>query len=202
MMFFRVPLLVQLLFSRRVWKGENRNAVYLTFDDGPDQLTTPWVLDLLKKENIKATFFCIWKNMTKYPDIFQSILDDGHAIGNHTYAHEKGIKTSIDSYLQALNKTDEIHHSWLFRPPYGRINLKQVKKIKALGKKIIMWTWNAQDYKKNMNPNTIISNAKRIKGTDILLFHNSIKSKRNMMESLPSVIRIVKQKNLSFQRLS
>lgn len=202
MMFFRVPLLVQLLFSRRVWKGENRNAVYLTFDDGPDQLTTPWVLDLLKKENIKATFFCIGKNMTKYPDIFQSILDDGHAIGNHTYAHEKGIKTSIDSYLQALNKTDEIHHSSLFRPPYGRINLKQVKKIKALGKKIIMWTWNAQDYKKNMNPNTIISNAKRIKGTDILLFHNSIKSKRNMMESLPSVIRIVKQKNLSFQRLS
>ena len=202
MMFFRVPLLVQLLFSRRVWKGENRNAVYLTFDDGPDQLTTPWVLDLLKKENIKATFFCVRKNMTKYPDIFQSILDDGHAIGNHTYAHEKGIRTSIDSYLQALNKTDEIHHSSLFRPPYGRINLKQVKKIKALGKKIIMWTWNAQDYKKNMNPNTIISNAKRIKGTDILLFHNSIKSKRNMMESLPSVIRIVKQKNLSFQRLS
>jgi peptidoglycan/xylan/chitin deacetylase (PgdA/CDA1 family) len=104
--------------------------------------------------------------------------------------------------LASISKTDRLHHSLLFRPPYGRTNAKQVRNIIGLGKKIIMWTWNAQDYKKNMIPETIIANANRIKGMDILLFHNSIKSKENMMKSLPSVIDIVKQKKLKFQPLS
>ena len=202
MIFFRVPLLVQLLFNRRVWKGKDKNAVYLTFDDGPDEETTPWVLELLKKEQIKATFFCIGKNILAHPKIFQDILADGHSIGNHTFTHEKGVDTSTPSYLASISKTDRLHHSLLFRPPYGRTNAKQVRNIIGLGKKIIMWTWNAQDYKKSMIPETIIANANRIKGMDILLFHKSIKSKENMMKSLPSVIDIVKQKKLKFQPLS
>ena len=70
-MFFRVPFLVQLLFKRRIWRGEDSNSVYLTFDDGPDIETTPWVLDLLKRENIKATFFCIGQNIEKHPSLFK-----------------------------------------------------------------------------------------------------------------------------------
>ena len=137
-----------------------------------------------------------------HPKIFQDILTDGHSIGNHTFTHEKGVDTSTASYLASISKTDALHNSLLFRPPYGRTNAKQVRKIIGLGKKVIMWTWNAQDYKKTMIPETIIANANSIKGLDILLFHNSIKSKENMMNSLPKVIDIVKQKKLKFQPLS
>ena len=101
-MFVRVPLLVQLVFKRRIWRGEDKNTVHLTFDDGPDPDTTPWVLGLLKKENVKATFFCIGKNIEENPLIFKQIIDHGHAIGNHTYNHEKGTESKTADYLKSI----------------------------------------------------------------------------------------------------
>jgi peptidoglycan/xylan/chitin deacetylase (PgdA/CDA1 family) len=200
-MFFRVPFLVQLFFKRRTWRGDDSNAVYLTFDDGPDIETTPWVLDLLKRENIKATFFCIGRNIENHPSLFKEILNNGHAIGNHTYKHEKGTKTKKTAYLESVRKTETLHSSTLFRPPYGRINIFQVGQLLSMGKKIIMWTWNAQDYKKSLEHAQIIDKARTIKGRDILLFHNSKKSEQNMKNSLPEVIKIVKQKKLFFKLL-
>ncbi|MBL6667561.1 MAG: polysaccharide deacetylase family protein [Crocinitomicaceae bacterium] len=200
-MFFRVPFLVQLLFKRRIWRGEDSNSVYLTFDDGPDIETTPWVLDLLKRENIKATFFCIGQNIEKHPSLFKEILNNGHRIGNHTYKHEKGTKTRKTAYLDSFGKTETLHSSNLFRPPYGRINIFQVDNLLSMGKKIIMWTWNAQDYKKSLKHSQIIDKARTIRGRDILLFHNSKKSEHNMKNSLPEVIKIVKQKELLFKLL-
>lgn len=200
-MFFRVPFLVQLLFKRRIWRGEDSNSVYLTFDDGPDIETTPWVLDLLKRENIKATFFCIGQNIEKHPSLFKEILNNGHRIGNHTYKHEKGTKTRKTAYLDSIGKTETLHSSNLFRPPYGRINIFQVDNLLSMGKKIIMWTWNAQDYKKSLKYWQIIDKARTIRGRDILLFHNSKKSEHNMKNSLPEVIKIVKQKELLFKLL-
>ena len=200
-MFFRVPFLVQLLFKRRIWRGEDSNSVYLTFDDGPDIETTPWVLDLLKRENIKATFFCIGQNIEKHPSLFKEILNNGHRIGNHTYKHEKGTKTRKTAYLDSIGKTETLHSSNLFRPQYGRINIFQVDNMLSMGKKIIMWTWNAQDYKKSLKHSQIIDKARTIRGRDILLFHNSKKSEHNMKNSLPEVIKIVKQKELLFKLL-
>ena len=200
-MFFRVPFLVQLFFKRRTWRGDDSNAVYLTFDDGPDIKTTPWVLDLLKRENIKATFFCIGRNIENHPSLFKEILNNGHAIGNHTCKHEKGTKTKKTAYLESVRKTEKLHSSTLFRPPYGRINVFQVDQLLSMGKKIIMWTWNAQDYKKSLEHAQIIDKARTIKGRDILLFHNSKKSEQNMKNSLPEVIKIVKQNKLFFKLL-
>ena len=200
-MVFRVPFLVQLLFKRRIWRGEDSNSVYLTFDDGPDIETTPWVLDLLKRENIKATFFCIGQNIEKHPSLFKEILNNGHRIGNHTYKHEKGTKTRKTAYLDSIGKTETLHSSNLFRPPYGRINIFQVDNLLSMGKKIIMWTWNAQDYKKSLKHSQIIDKARTIRGRDILLFHNSKKSEHKMKNSLPEVSKIVKQKELLFKLL-
>tara|TARA_B100000768_G_C11209248_1_gene345252 strand:- start:64 stop:669 length:606 start_codon:yes stop_codon:yes gene_type:complete len=200
-MFFRVPFLVQVLFKRRIWRGKDSNAVYLTFDDGPDQETTPWVLDLLRRENIKATFFCIGQNIEKHPSIFKAILENGHSIGNHTYNHERGTKTKKTTYIDSIRKTETLHSSTLFRPPYGRINIFQVGNLLSMGKKTIMWTWNAQDYKKSLEHSVIIDKARAIKGRDILLFHNSKKSEQNMKKSLPEIIKIVKQKQLFFKVL-
>ena len=201
-MFFRVPFLIQLLFKRRIWRGKDSNAVYLTFDDGPDIETTPWVLDLLKKENIKATFFCIGQNIEKNPNLFKDIINNGHLIGNHTFKHEKGTNTKKTSYIDSVRKTESLHSSNLFRPPFGRINIFQVYHLISMGMRIIMWTWNAQDYKKSLEYTRIIKNAKNIKGRDIILFHNNKKCAHNMKNSLPEVIKIIKQKKLLFKLLN
>ena len=93
-------------------------------------------------------------------------------------------------------------NSTLFRPPYGRLTREQGRKVNMMGKKIIMWTWNAHDYDQNMNEETIIKKAALIKDGDILLFHNSLKSSKLMMACLPKVIGIIKEKNLQFKTVA
>ena len=202
MRFFRVPYLIQSLFWNRKWTGKNTRAVYLTFDDGPDETVTPWLLEFLKKENIQATFFCVGSQIEKHPIIYKKMKELGHIIGNHTYNHEKGTKTPANEYIASVKKSDSILKSNLFRPPYGRMTAKQERLLLKLNKKIIMWSWISHDYDKNINPNTITRNAKRIKGGDILLFHNNEKAKKNVMKSLPKVIRIIREKHLTFNAIS
>ncbi len=92
---------IQKLFPNYIWKIKNdENKIYLTFDDGPIPNVTEWVLDLLKKENIKATFFCIGENIKKNPEIFKRIINEGHAIGNHTFNHLNGWKTNTNEYIE------------------------------------------------------------------------------------------------------
>ena len=89
MPLFRVPYIVQSIYRSRQWIGNKKDCVYLTFDDGPDEKTTLWLLELLKKEDIKATFFCLGKQIESCPELFEEILNNGHVVGNHTYNHEK-----------------------------------------------------------------------------------------------------------------
>lgn len=202
MSLFRVPVIIQSIYRSRQWKGAGKDGVYLTFDDGPEEITTKWLLDILKRENIKATFFCLGKQIENHPVLFQKILDNGHAIGNHTFNHEKGSITECKQYIDSIVKTDDLMSSRLFRPPYGRLNWKQSKSVKKLGKQIIMWTWNSHDYDQHMKEETIIKKAALIKGGDILLFHSSINSANQMMNCLPQIIRIIKKKNLVFKTLA
>ncbi|MEN3323499.1 polysaccharide deacetylase family protein [Mariniflexile soesokkakense] len=96
----KTPLVAKKMFPNYVWDiPTNDKVLYLTFDDGPTPEITNWTLNTLKKFNAKATFFCIGNNIEKHPDIFQNILDDGHAIGNHTNNHIKGWKTKSKDYL-------------------------------------------------------------------------------------------------------
>ena len=128
MPLFRVPYIVQSIYRNRQWRGNKKDCVYLTFDDGPEEKTTMWLLEFLKKEDIKATFFCLGKQIESYPDLFQEILNNGHAIGNHTYNHEKGSHTSCKKYINSIKKTDVLMNSTLFRPPYGRLTREQERK--------------------------------------------------------------------------
>jgi len=83
--------LIKKLFNGFVWDiPNNHNIVYLTFDDGPTPEITEWVLGVLKKYDIKATFFCIGNNIKKHPEIFKKVVDDVHTIANHTYNHLNG----------------------------------------------------------------------------------------------------------------
>lgn len=105
------PEFVRKLYPGAIWRMDpNEKAVYLTFDDGPIPEVTPWVLELLDKHNIKATFFMVGDNIRKHPDVFQMVIDRGHRIGNHTFNHIRGFEYLSDNYLANTDKdkrTDE-----------------------------------------------------------------------------------------------
>ena len=89
-------------------------AVYLTFDDGPIPEITPWVLDLLDKYQIKATFFMVGDNVRKHPKEFQMVLERGHRVGNHTFNHLNGVKYLSYNYLDNANEADKLINSYMF----------------------------------------------------------------------------------------
>ena len=195
---------------------EERN-LYLTFDDGPTPEITRWTLDLLKSYKAKATFFCTGNNTERYPEIFNDILKDGHAVGNHTFSHPKGWTTNSEVYVDQVLKTQSIieHHvssstfekpysntSKLFRPPYGQITPKQGKRLMDLGFRIIMWDILAFDWKDSITPEQCANNVISKAGNgSIIVFHDSEKASKNMMAALPEVLRHFSEAGFSFEHL-
>ena len=108
MIWVKAHWIIKKLFSNYIWNIPNsENKVYLTFDDGPTPEITKWVLSKLKEYNAKATFFCIGDNIRKNPEIFQRVINEGHSIGNHTFNHLNGWKTSTKDYIENTNRCDE-----------------------------------------------------------------------------------------------
>jgi len=195
--FFRVPGYISMFFRHRVWRVANDNkTVYLTFDDGPVPEATPWILELLKEKGMKATFFCVGDNVRKHPEIFEQILSEGHAVGNHTMRHEKGIVTEESSYLDSVDEASKYIESSLFRPPYGRMTWKQSRVLRKKFR-IIMWTWLSYDYDQNVPTQRIIHKAeKEIRSGDIVVFHDNMKSFDRLKEILPEVLNDIEKKGL------
>ncbi|GAA4234929.1 polysaccharide deacetylase family protein [Postechiella marina] len=212
----KTPRFVKRMFPNYVWDiATTHKVIYLTFDDGPTPEITNWTLNLLKQYQAKATFFCIGNNIEKHPEIFQDILKDGHAIGNHTQNHVKGWKTNTDLYINETTQTQSIINaeiakandykrtkSYLFRPPFGKIKNKQGKALIALGYKIIMWDILAFDWK-DTSPETCYKNAisKTSQGS-IVVFHDSVKAAKNMQYALPRVLEHFSKKGYSFKALN
>ena len=118
----RPPKWFRLLAGPTIWQMEtSKNELFITFDDGPIPELTPWVLDTLKTFNAKATFFCVGDNVQKYPDLYERIRTDGHGVGNHTFSHLNGFRSSIRRYVLDVFKARKHIESKLFRPPYGRL---------------------------------------------------------------------------------
>jgi len=146
MLFVKTPILIMKLFPELIWhfssrKESRENQVFLTFDDGPTPEVTPWVLDCLKEYDARGTFFCLGRNVDKYPEIYNQILDGGHAVGNHTYSHLKGWKSSDMEYIDDIRLASHNIESQLFRPPYGRFRQTQIREIrKDYDKKNLYYT--------------------------------------------------------------
>ena len=202
--------LIKKIFSNYVWDIPNiENKIYLTFDDGPTPEITEWVLEELKKYNAKATFFCIGSNIEKYPEIFEKVIDGVHSIGNHTYNHLNGWKTSTEKYLEntklcedsILNLKSKIGNLQykLFRPPYGKIKLSQSKKLRQLGYKIIMWDVLSADYDASISPKKCLENVlENVTTGSIIVFHDSVKAFPNLEYTLPKTLEYLKEKGFVF----
>ncbi len=201
----KTPRLVQRIFPKRVWAlPNNKNTVYLTFDDGPIPEITPWVLDELKKYNFKGTFFCIGDNVRKHHAIFQRIISEGHTIGNHTFHHLNGWNSNTKKYAEnVLLAETEVEKSLknstrtsLFRPPYGKLTSTQSKILRRKGFKIIMWDVLSADFDTSISNERCLQNVlKNMEVGSIIVFHDSLKAAKKLRYVLPKVLKIVSENN-------
>jgi len=200
--FFKTPFFVPWLFPKRKWGFYLiENAVFLTFDDGPHPDITPWVLDELAKNNIKATFFCVGENVQKYPQIYNRILEEGHRVGNHSMRHENSSKTNFKEYIGSYEEANKLIDSDLYRPPYGRLSLTKQNRI-LKDKKIIMWTWLSYDFDLTVSPDLILIKAQtQIKKGNILVLHDNPKITERIKIILPQLISILQKKGFDFKRI-
>lgn len=179
-----------------IWEIEDRDGIFLTFDDGPTPGITEWILSTLGRYGAKATFFLLGKNAELYPHLIERILEEGHKLGNHTYSHQKGWKMSLERYMEDVDFANDLLHSDLFRPPYGQITPSQARLI---GKrfKIIMWDIISRDYAASLSRQACARGViKDLAPGSIVVFHDSEKSFRNMRYALPRVLDAIKARGL------
>ena len=201
---------IKKLFSGYVWYVPgNQKTVYFTFDDGPVPEATPWVLNLLKEHNIKATFFCIGDNIQKHPDTFKQVVDGGHAIGNHTFNHLNGWSTGYKKYIENFEKCEvsildtTTPAAKLFRPPYGKIKRRQALQLRRRGYKIIMWDVLSADFDQTITPQDCLNNViHNVTNGSIIIYHDSIKASANLRYALPKAIAYLKENDYTFAVLT
>jgi peptidoglycan/xylan/chitin deacetylase (PgdA/CDA1 family) len=201
MRLYRSPRLLRWLFPFAIWKGADKRSVYFTFDDGPSQELTPWILETLKKAEIKATFFCVGNNVKNHPELYRQIISEGHRVGNHTMHHENGLKTSAADYLTSVKEAQKQIDSELFRPPYGKLSIKQYFQIKRLHMKVVFWSWLSYDFDPTQSVDELKKNLHTIKGGDILVFHDNPKAANTLIESLQYVIDFLSKKSITIKTI-
>ena len=197
----------RMFYPSLLWEmpKTGEKTIYLTFDDGPHPLITPKILEILKRYDAKATFFCIGNNVKKYPKTFELIKKEGHSVGTHTFNHENGWKTKTNDYIKSFQDANNLIHSNLFRPPHGKIKYSQLKKMRtwhAASLRVVAWTVIAYDWDHALSPEDVYQNVIRNAGDgSIVTFHDSLKAYNNMISALPRVLEYYSHKGFIFKSL-
>jgi len=202
MFLAKTPQLFQNLLTNYTWHiPTTEKVLFLTFDDGPVPEETPWVLDTLRPYGAKATFFCVGDNVRKHPEIFQQILAEGHAVGNHTFNHLNGWKTHTFNYLKNVQRCGQVVDSLLFRPPYGTLRPAQTRRLKSRYR-IVMWDVLSGDYDPDVTPEQCLQNVlDNVQPGSIILFHDSLKAEPRMRYALPRVLEQLSAEGWRFEKV-
>ncbi len=189
----RTPWWLRRIYSSLIWRmpAAKEKILYLTFDDGPHPVATPFVLDVLRQYDARATFFCIGKNVHEYPNLYDRVLIDGHRTGNHTQNHLNGWKTDDAVYLQNVQDAAQRIDTDLFRPPYGRIRFRQAVLLSRAPffYKVIMWDVLSADFDRTLSARKCAAHVIRYsKPGSIVVFHDSEKAFDRLREALPAVL--------------
>ena len=212
----KTPRLAKKVFPSYIWNIPSKEKViYLTFDDGPTPEITDKTLDILSQYNVKATFFCIGKNIAENSSIYKRIISENHAVGNHTYNHLNGWKSITKEYIEntlicekeieefdITSSAVEKSKSKLFRPPYGKLKPSQGKALQKLGYKVIMWDVLARDWDKATSKESVLNNIiNNTENGSIVVLHDSIKASKNMLYALPKALDYFTKKGFVFKRI-
>jgi peptidoglycan/xylan/chitin deacetylase (PgdA/CDA1 family) len=198
----QLPDFVRCLYKGVLWrKSPSEKTIYLTFDDGPIPEVTPWVLDVLDRYDVKATFFCVGENVMRYPDVYKDVLVRGHRTGNHTYNHYRGLFRNSADYLANIEKAAQYIESDLFRPPHGDMKWSQLRTLRKQYQ-VVQWDVISRDYNSDLEPEKVLAIVKKYaRNGSIIVFHDSLKAARNMQYALPRAIEYLKEQGFAFRVL-
>lgn len=200
-MFIEQPAhFLRWLYPEAIWRMDpHEKAIYLTFDDGPIPEATPYIIKVLDRYNVKATFFMVGDNVRKHPEEFKLVKDHGHRIGNHTYNHINGMKYLSENYLANTDKANELLHTNLMRPPHGWMRWLQYHKLKS-HYHIVMWDVVTRDYSKRLTAEEVLWNVKHYtRNGSIITFHDSLKSIDKLHKILPEAIEWLLSQGYEFK---
>lgn len=185
--------------------GQVANAICLTFDDGPDPVYTPAILDILASYGAKATFFVVGQAAEEFPHLVERIAADGHSIGNHTYSHPNPWFTPEETARQEVMKTSDIIEQitgirphW-FRPPYGRLRFAMRQQATLDNMTTVLWSRSMIDWGLMGNANGIRNRLEGIAAGDIVLMHDGQREHNrpdNLLRYLPGFLASLPGKNL------
>ncbi len=180
----------------------NQKTIYLTFDDGPIPESTPETLDILLKYNAKATFFLVGDNVRKHPLLYQKIVQQGHAVGNHTFHHLNGWHTPSGSYLEDVMRCEPFFQTRLFRPPYGRFTPTQYLLLRKQYR-FVLWSVLTYDFDKTTTARQCLQIAlNHSREGSVVVFHNNLKSIDRVRYALPRFLDHFSTLGYSFNPIS
>lgn len=204
MLIERPPLCFRLTVPGGVFRRHepgHQHAVYLTFDDGPIPEVTPWVLDVLDRYGIKATFFMVGDNVRKHPEVYEEVVRRGHRIGNHTMHHVSGFRLTRRSYLRDVAEARQYIDSDLFRPPHGWLRPRQTWALHEQFR-VVMFDLVTRDYSKWMRAQDVVRNVKLFtRDGSVIVFHDSLKSWPRLREALPQALEWLLEQGYEFRLL-
>lgn len=191
----------------QIWKQyiwylpQDEKRIFLTFDDGPSELITPEILEVLDRYNAKATFFCLGRNVERFPRIYDDILNQGHSTGNHTHNHLNGWFTSRDRYIEDIYQAGKFIQSPLLRPPYGKIRSSQARLLNK-NFQIVMWDVMSHDYNRKYSPENIFHHVVRFsRPGSVVVFHDSERAGKDVLSALPKVLGYIWEEGYEFSAI-
>jgi peptidoglycan/xylan/chitin deacetylase (PgdA/CDA1 family) len=184
------------------------HEIALTFDDGPDSLWTPCILEILSYYKIKATFMCVGEMVQRHPEVLCRLVKEGHIVGNHSWDHPHLTKlTAEDIREQVLRTAEEIEciagvKPCLFRPPYGDLNQMARKEILQLQNQIILWNVDSEDWKGLDGPRITSKVISHVSSGSIIVHHCANSHISGTVQALPYIIEILKEQGYTFSLIS
>jgi peptidoglycan-N-acetylglucosamine deacetylase len=194
------------LFPSILWHTDDL-TVHLTFDDGPHPTATLTVLEILKRRNLKATFFLLGENVNRYPDLAREINDQGHSVGNHSMTHSGLLLKPSSWQSRQIGDTNEVIRKTigkspgLFRPPFGHFDLRTVKEASSHGLKTVMWDVDSKDYSASGSQSIVRRVCRQTRPGSIVLFHDNDSTSARIPEYLNPILDNFEQRNLSLAPL-
>ena len=188
------------LFPRATWRMDHtERSVYITFDDGPIPESTPFILQTLAEFGVRATFFMVGDNVRKYPELYKQIVSAGHQVGNHTYHHLGGFKHLAKTYIDDVERANDLIGSHLFRPPHGCMTHTEFLWLKRKYR-IVMWDLVTRDYSKWLTADEVYDNVRKYaRNGSIITFHDSLRSIGKLRTALPRSLKWLKDQGFEFK---